>query len=950
MKVVAKLLLNSACAIALAPAAYAQDAAPEASLEDIVVTGSRLVTNGNAAATPVTVLPTQQLLETKPTSISDALNSLPAFAASDSSRNLGTASSNSTGAYLNLRQFGVERNLILLDGNRLPPTAQSGAVDINLIPQPLIRSVEIVTGGASAVYGSDAVSGVINFILDKKYTGLKGTVQAGETRYGDNGNWRASLAGGADILGGRGHILGSFEYFDSNGVDRAGFNKRPGPDLSPKRVGAGTATDPFRIIYNARQIDIVPGGRISVPNPINPFASVNVPGLTDIFFPTNGVPRPFNYGVVNSGTASGGDGGVLDAAGLAAPLERISGFGRFDYDLSDNVRFYAQGSYNRTHTNYPYSILFFFPGANVKSGNPFIPASIQSIMTANNVQSITLSSLFTGEGRQEVRDATVKALFVKTGLEGELFENKVKWKLDYSYGRTSQKVYSINNVRADTTAAALDAVVDPASGNIVCQVSLTAAASRFPGCVPFNPFGPTAASLAAFDYITDDTYFTLTNAMHDISLQFTGSPFSLPAGEVQVSVNGEYRELSLKNESVVGTINCTGLRASNNCPHLYGLNYNSNITASVKASQNVKEFGGELLIPLLKDTPFFKSLELNLAGRYTDYSTSGTVTSWKVGGSWVPFQDLRVRGTYSKDIRAPTLIDLFQPTATNFAVFDDLHTGQTGGVPNSTRGNPNLVPEIAKTLTLGAIYQPSWLPRFSIAVDFFDIRIANAITDAGPALGFQRECEVSNGTSPYCANFVRPLPFSDRTIANYPIQLITQRVNAASQRTRGVDVEVNYRLEVPSPFSNAPGELAIRALGTYQPVLQTRTVSVVPATEQAGVAGLSKVRVNLLLNYSADRFNLTWTQRWQSKQQPSDRRVNFDQRKDIPAFTYSDLSLSYRLNVGKANVVPFFTVENLFDKKPPITGYEAGVGLGFPSPNGFDVLGRRITAGLRFDL
>lgn len=950
MKIVAKMLLSSTCAFALAPGAHAQDAAPEASAEDIVVTGSRLVTNGDAAPTPVTVLPTEQLLQTKPTSISDALNSLPAFASSDSSRNLGTGSSNSTGAYLNLRQFGVERNLILLDGNRLAPTAQSGAVDINLIPQPLIRSVEVVTGGASAVYGSDAVSGVVNFILDKKYSGLKGTLQSGTTRYGDNDNWRVSLAGGADVLGGRGHILGSFEYFNSNGIDRKGFNKRPGPDVSPKRVGAGTAADPFRIIYDARQIDIVPGGRISVPNPNNPFANINVPGLTDIFFPTDGMSRPFNYGVITSGTASGGDGGVLDAAGLAAPLERISGFTRFDYELSDDVRFYMQGSYNRTHTNYPYSVLFFFPGANVKSGNPFIPAPIQSIMTANNVQSITLTSLFSGNGRQEVRDATVKALFLKTGLEGELLANRVKWKLDYSYGRSSQKVFSINNVRADTTAAALDAVVDPVSGNTVCQVSLTAAADRFPGCVPFNPFGPTAASLAAFDYITDDTFFTLTNAMHDISIQFTGSPFSLPAGPVQVSVNGEFRELSLKNESVVGSVNCAGLRPSNNCPHLYGLNYNSNVTASVKASQNVKEFGGEVLIPLLKDTPFFDSLDMNLAGRYTDYSTSGVVTSWKVGGSWVPVPDLRVRGSYSKDIRAPTLIDLFQPTSTNFAVFDDLHTGQTGGVPNATRGNLDLVPEIAKTLTLGAIFQPGWLPHFTIAVDFFDIRIANAITDAGPGLGFQRECEISNGASPYCANFVRPFPFSDRSAANYPIQLITQRVNAASQRTHGVDFEVNYRLEVPSLFSDGPGELAIRALGTYQPVLQTRTVSVVPPTERAGVAGLSKVRVNLLLNYTGDRFNLNWTQRWQSRQQPSDREVNFDLRKDISAFTYTDLSLSYRLNIGEANVAPFLTVENLFDRKPPITGYEAGVGLGFPSPAGFDVFGRRITVGVRFDL
>lgn len=211
--------------------AKASDTSPDPERTEgdtITVTGTRLKSDGSQAPTPVTVLPTEELQKTTPSTFADALNRLPQFAASAPSRNIGQGDQNSSGAYLNLRRFGSNRNLILLDGNRLPPTAADGSVDINLLPQSLIARVEVVTGGASAVYGSDAVTGVVNFILDKKFNGLKGSAQAGITDYGDNGNVKLSLAGGMDLLGDRGHILAGFDYFNSEGVDRNGYDKRPG--------------------------------------------------------------------------------------------------------------------------------------------------------------------------------------------------------------------------------------------------------------------------------------------------------------------------------------------------------------------------------------------------------------------------------------------------------------------------------------------------------------------------------------------------------------------------------------------------------------------------------------------------------------------------------------------------------------------------------------------------
>ena len=931
----------------MASMAHAEAPVGETRMEEVVVTGSRVITNGNAAPTPLTVLGAEKLLQTSPASIPEALNRLPQFADSAPSRGIGGGTSNSSGAYLNLRRFGVNRNLILLDGSRVPPTAATGAVDVNVLPQALVQRVEVVTGGASAVYGSDAVTGVVNFVLDKNFSGLKGGVQAGTTRYGDDTNWKANIVAGTDLFDGRGHIEGSYEHYDSDGVDRDGFEKRPGIDRVPTVVGNGTAATPFRIILDGRNINLVRGGIINFPT--------NVPALQNIFFPTNGVPATFVHGVSFGSTESGGNGSVRDASWLAAPLRSDVGFLRFDYDLTDNVQAYVQGSYTKTFTSINYGSLFFFPGANVLSGNPYIPPSIQAIMTANNVPVISLAStLSRHDYTQQKIEPTTNLRYIKTGLRGSAFDNRLKWELNYGYSRSAEHMRFTANPNLLKLAAALDAVVDPATGRVVCQVALTPNASRFTGCQPLNPFGPSAAPQSVLDWLSDDTRYNLTNQMHDVTFAVTGSPFSLWAGPVQVSVNAEYRDMSLRNVSSVDpTIrpDCTLLRATRNCTATT-TSYLNGLPANIHGTQNVKEAGGEILIPLLKDQPFAQSLELNLAGRYTDYSTSGVVYTWKVGGSWAVTDGLRVRATRSRDIRAPTLVDLFSPATAVFAAFNDVHTGGlNAGVLTTTQGNPNLVPEVAKTFTAGFIFQPIWLPRFSVAVDYYDIKMSNAITAAGTGTAFQRECEDSGGTSPFCANFVRPLPFSNRTAANFPTAVFIQQLNAARQETHGVDVEVNYNFDVADVVSSVPGGLAIRALASYQPILRTQAVTSIPASEAAGVAGLSKWRVNLGLNYTLEGLTLAVTERWQSKQQPSDRAANVDLRKDIPAFSYTDISISYRTSIQGHEVTPFLTIENLFDKAPPITGYlNNQPGLGFPSPAGFDAFGRFFTAGAKFKL
>jgi len=918
---------------------------------DIIVTGSRVVTNGNQAPTPVTVVSTERLQETSPSSIPDALNRLPQFASQVSTRNIGNAQGNSTGNYLSLRSFGSNRNLILLDGNRLPPTASSGAVDTNTIPQALIERVEVVTGGASAVYGSDAVTGVVNFIINKNFEGAKFNGQYGISDYGDMDSWRVGAAVGTSLFDGRGHFVASFDHRDAKGL--IGVGARPGGDDLYVQGGNGTESNPYRLVRDGRVLAGTRGGFISGGyRPDGTLINTNdLPaGLRDITFEADGIPSQFIHGAPTgvSGTESGGSGGYYSASTLLAPVRTNQAFARFSYDLSSNIGAYVQGSYADSYADYPYASARF--NADILSGNPFLPASVQQAMTDNNIPSIRISRLpFEEDGIPgRTNHAVTKNIFAMAGLTGTIFGD-FDWSVNYIHSVSKQKVKNRNNTEQIKFAAALDAVIDPDTNQVVCQASLTQYANRFSGCEPLNIFGPTAHSQSAYNWILFDTGFVLTNRMDDVNFAISGSPFELWAGPVRFAVSGEYRWLSLDNDSNVESIvppDCTGLRL--NCSASTPA-YQHDASNSMFAKQNVKEIAGELLIPLAADLPLIRSFELNLAARYTDYSTSGHVTTLKAGASWEVLEGVRIRASRSRDIRAPTLQDLFRPVSGRFTGYTDLLTNSSGVVQIREQGNGNLVPEVANTTTLGIVLQPVFLPNFSLAVDWYDIRIDNAIVGASAtSLAIQRECIDSGGTSPFCALFDRPLPFSNTTPSNFPTLIYSQNLNAAKQWTNGVDFEANYRVDLSDVSDGLPGVLGIRALVGYQPTLKRQTVSSSPPTQSAGVAGMSKVNANIGVDYSAGGLRIAITERWQSSQHPSDPDRNVDLRPKIPAYSYTDIAVNYQMELGPLSVTPFFTIENLFNKKPPIIGTIPSVpGLFFPAAPGFDIVGRYFTGGVR---
>lgn len=947
-------LMGCACITALLPAvAFAQDAAGrgEANAEDIIVTGSRVITNGTNSPTPVTAVTTEQLQATTPGNIYDALQKLPSFVPFGGQRVASTGGANQSGNYLNLRSLGPQRLLVLLDGHRLPPTAANGAVDTNILPQMLIERVEVVTGGASAVYGSDAVSGVVNYVIDRDFNGVKVQAQKGISERGDNPTFRAGIAAGTDLFGGRGHIEASFEHYYSGGIDSPRA-RRYGPEACT--LGAGTAAQPYVVELTPCRNGRSSYGGAFEGGPLN-LMGFNANRQLVPFNP--GTPldlRPYGGTSLAPGFINiGGEGASLDQS-LLAGLKTDQAFGRFDFDISDDLSFYLQGSYTHSLNDNDYVNVFITPQL-VNHDNAFLRAKLTPAQLALLDASPATSSRF----HRIVDDApdfrvksTTETVLANAGLTGNLAG--FRWDVSYLYSQTKQNTAMVNNLNAAKFMAATDAVLNPANGQIVCRATLTNP-GLYPNCQPLDVFGPVSTTPAAWDSVRERTSYLLTSTMHDVAGSISGTLLDNWAGPVRVALSGEYRHNSVTTVSNAppAPVNCTGLTMTSCGTGLFAINYVLNTVANTDISQSVYEGALEANIPLLRDFVLAKSLDLNLAGRFTHYSTSGNVKTWKVGVDWHLTDDLRFRGTISRDIRAPTLYDLGGPSILALGTYVDLHTGVNSGAPLLTGPNPDLVPEKADTKTVGLVYRPSWLPGFSVAIDYYEIKIGNAIASLnGVSQIVQQLCEDAGGTGPYCSLYVRPFPFSNRGPENYPTRVLSQPVNIANTKTHGVDGEVNYT------FDGLGGTFNLRGLVSYQPRYTTVQFTNQPTIEIAGtvgsaVAAISAIptwRVAAFIGYDMGSFSINTQTRWRSKvRYNKDARFIYSGDATVSAVSYTDLSLTYRIPHDDRTAEFFITVQNLFDKHAPLfTGAAATTSLGvYPALPADDVIGRHFTAGFR---
>jgi outer membrane receptor protein involved in Fe transport len=983
---------------ALSASAFAQDtavdqaAAEQGAVEEIVVTGSRVVANGNDSPTPVTVVTVEQMTEVRPSTVAEQLNELPQFAGSQGqssqaqsgSANAGNA--NGQGNVLNLRNFGLTRNLILFDGHRVAPTSGGGTVDVNMIPQLLLKRVDVVTGGASAVYGADAVTGVVNFITDTRFNGLKANAQAGISSRGDGGQQDIGLAWGGD-LGGRGHLLLSYEFRNEEAIDNRSDRKwganryNIGTIRSATANGVTTITQGF-VSRAARQAASFGGTISSIGTPANPFANY--------YFASPGVLSPVSGGtVVNSNVVENGSGSYFDPS-LRGSLRMHQLFGRFDYDLTDAVHFYARGAFTDTRNDaYAISNPTFIPnGSNaapVLVTNPYLPANIANAMRAAGVTRFAINKVFSGPTMDEYRQLTKsygRNWSVDAGLNGTLGD--WKWELAYIHSDNRQRVVQQNAVNGRKLSAALDAVTPAGGGSPVCYVTTvlntlpTDLQNLYRDCVPMASLFGGTLSQAEADWIFDPLEVTTSITQDDVEGYISGTPFSSWAGPVSVALSGQMRKqrYSVNSSSNPATLqnplNCAGLRlltGGQACTATSLEYFQAESLSRPRTAVTVKEVALETNAPLLKDAFLARDLSVSGAYRLTDYSTSGSISSWKVGADWSVTEDLSFRATRSRDIRAPTMHELFAPqSVASYTGVDALLGVALDGIagrPNPaglvSAGNPDLRPERADTLTVGGVYRPSWAPGLSLAIDYFDIKVKDAIIVLnGQDVATQTDCIASGGTSPTCALIVRAVDCCSTKAAANAMTLAYQRpINIGRQYTRGVDLELNYAARVfDRPFS-------LRLLTTYQP----KNVLVDPITGvEANNAGAASPSVNLASGAGAkwrstliasmevvDGLKLTVMERWRSAMSwyptwtgsaTANAPVYILQGAPgkVKAKAYTNINLSYRTGPMEF----FMNVQNLFDTAPAIY---ANFNSGLPGNNsvapGDDPVGRFFTTGVR---
>ncbi|MEE4452119.1 TonB-dependent receptor domain-containing protein [Novosphingobium resinovorum] len=920
----------------------AQDAAPatrpappqaaEASAQDIIVTGSRVISNGNNSPTPVTVVSTEQAQKVQPGTLADSLQILPVFSGSrGSGSNPSSTGSvgggNGSANQLNLRNIGPEKTLVLMDGKRIPPTLNSGIVDVDSIPQMMVKRVDVVTGGASAVYGSDAVAGVVNYIIDHDLQGLKVEGETGISQRGDAAKYRLGAAWGTDLFGGRGHFEISYEYQKESGIDRRS-------DRSWMRqagvTGSGTEANPYVNQKDLRQSGYSAGGLIT---------SGVLAGQT---FNADGSLRDFQHGTATgtSGVEVGGDGAYYDST-LMAPLEFNQFFGRFDYDVSDDVHAYVQvGGNFKTNTAYGDNLTM--QNFTIRSDNPYLSQQYRDQLAGAGESTFKLSEIMQGGPRLGATTRT-EQVNMSAGLNGKLGD--FRWTADYVHGQSILKNTQLNNVNRQHLAEALDAVSDGA-GNVVCRVALTDPGSA---CAPLNPFGEGAASAESLAYVQQDTHYRAKTVLDDATASISGRLFDTWAGPVNVALSGEWRKLSFRSSSDAGPedyADCAGI--TYNCTATTLL-WQNTFAASPRISNTVWEGAVEASVPLLADLPFAQSFDLSGAARYTSYQTSGRYWTWKVGFDWHVNDALRFRGTRSRDIRAPTLNDLFAPTYVSVVRSTDRLTGTAPQVSVYNQSNPDLKAEVGNTLTVGLVWNPA--PAFSIAVDYYKIKVTNAITQLqGNDPQIQDLCYASGGTSAYCDLQVRPNGYTDPSSTNSVTSWVSRSINLSEVSTEGVDVEANFRSSLlDRPFS-------LRLLGAYQPHIYYKQPGV-ETRDQAGAAfgplgaaAAPTVRLTGIVHFEpSDHVSIDILERWRNAMTLSgyDSEIWVDDH--LKAFATTNVTVTFKPE-STYNAEFYLNVQNLFDAKPPTGGFtgngtRAGFRDGYPVSD--SPLGRFFTAGVR---
>lgn len=999
-----------ACVVlAFSAPAFAQTApADEAAAEEeegngapILVTGSRISSPNLTSSVPVTSVLGEDLLESGVISIGDKLNQLPAlrstFSQANSTRFLGTAGLN----LLDLRGLGTQRTLVLVNGRRhVGSDILSNGVspDTNTFPTDLIERVDIVTGGSSAVYGSDAIAGVVNFILKKDFEGLQLRGQGGISEYSDAGSYFVSATGGQNFADGRGNIAVSLEYarqeqyFGANRPFIASQNTFITVDSDVGVPGNSDGIADTIFLRNIRSAGLSNTGIVRVGgnallnggrDPLGAF--YNVP----LQFNADGTLAPLTgvrVGLGPNGSFIGGNGENFrsdDQIQLSPKLDRYSANVIGHFDVSDAFQPFFEAKYVRTDAaGTGNSGPAFITGTTLgdsrerlRLDNPFLSAQARTLLT----QQLTLANGVapTGATRFSVRLNMTglgarKEIFERETYRGVLgvrgtFNDDWQYEASVNYGEFKEKNRILGNLNTQRFLLAIDAVADPLQGGkIVCNSTINPAAAidtvgdaailaaDVAGCIPINVFGGQFTQ-AQRNYLLADTTAQGKITQFDVNGFVSGDLsqlFELPGGPIGFAIGAEYRkETNFYTQDPLVSAGYTFYNA---------------IPTFTSPAFEVKEAFGEIRIPFLKDMPFAKELTVTAAGRIADYKQgAGTVYSYNAGIEYSPIDDLKFRANYGRAVRAPNLSELFAVPGQNFATVVDpcsarnLANGTANRAANCTAagapagydfvysqsleiisgGNPGLAAETSDSLTVGGVFQPSFVPGLSISADYYDIKVNKAIASVSAQTILNQCYDLATLNNPFCGLFQRNTtaagPNGEVLFQVLEASLLQSSVNFAGFKVRGIDVEVGYNRDI-----DGIGKLSTRLNYTHtfqndsfqdptDPAFITRLLYQLgdPIDEFSWDTNLKIGKVNLGYNlrFIGKQLQVGYTSIFPLNGDPA-QNPDASETLFYPTVFYHDVKVA----VDVTDKFNFYAgVNNLLNKEPPLglTGIGGGSGI-----------------------
>ena len=957
---------------------------PAAEGQDIVVTGT-LISNPNlVSSTPVNTVSENELTLRNVNNVEQILRELPGLTPS-----IGSSVNNGTGGFFtaNVRNLGSQRNLVLLDGDRIVPAAEGGAVDLNNIPTALVQRLDVLTGGASTTYGADAVAGVINFITKKNFAGMEASASQQITERGDSNYFRADLTVGANFDDGRGNAVLSLGYQEADPLYQGARDIGVYSIDSGSGVAAGSSRTSVPTTISFTNAQAARAGLSTGTVQVNPAGTALVPFYSGFNF------SPYNI--------------------FATPFKRYNMFAQANYEINDNLEVYTRGLFSK---NTVQSIIapsgVFGEALTVPGNNPYLPAALRDqLCLANNVAlgtacntnaALALPAVYRRSTELGPRSSTYTTTMFdyKAGLRLR-FSDHMKLDVFGAYGESDINQTQSGYVLRSRVQQALNA-----NNTTSCLVTTNS-------CVPLNLFGPQGSITSdQANFLNGQSTIQIHTALSQAKAVFNGdfgttSPFANEP--IAFAAGAEYRKYSYRRQPDAYALSPGELGGSGGA------------VLPFTGSYDVREVFGELIAPLVADKPFFHSLTLEAGVRYSDYKVqaannpSFTATTYKAGGSFEPVKEIKFRGVYQRAVRAPNISELFSPVATGL---DNLSPGldpcvgarplasanlaaacvaqgapvsaigtipePSAGQPNVTGGgNPAILPEKADTYTLGVVVQPRGVvPGLSIAVDYFNIKVRNAITFA-TAADILSQCfgttpsaiTAAQASSAACTGIRRSatdgsLSGSSATVAGLPQPL----TNRGRLRTDGIDLNANYARDfgdiglnlgfqgtwtAHNYFRASPTAYDRDCVGYFstscssiQPEFQWNqrtSLTFGPATLSLLWRHIGKVRYEALAPDAVQRqvttplFNGVVT----GPSPLAGGTYNFN---EIKAYNYFDLTAQVEVNDHLT-----FTagVRNLLDKKPPLVGSAAGstaYNSGNTYPSTYDVLGRLFTVSgkLRF--